>query len=80
MNQNQKKTETRPSEFQLIFNGHLSRFLQGQGLDVHRITGYWIEFVPQEQQGRICVTFLRNDGDEDMALLPADLERFLGAI
>jgi hypothetical protein len=63
------------SEFKLEFQGRLSRFLRGQGLDVDRITRYWIEYVPQEKRGRVCVTFLRSDGDEDVALLPADLEK-----
>lgn len=63
------------SEFKLLFHGHLSRFLRSQGLDVDRITRYWLEFVPQENRGRIVVTFLRSDGAEDMALLPSDLEK-----
>lgn len=64
-------------EFKLLFRGALSRFLRSQGLDVDRITGYWIHWLPQERRGQLCVTFLRGDGDEDMALLPADLEQLM---
>lgn len=66
--------------FKLEFQGRLSRFLRDQGLDVVRITRYWVEYIPTEQRGRICVTFLRSDGDEDMALMPADLDRLLEAL
>lgn len=65
------------NEFELMFRGRLSRFLRSQGLDVDRITGYWIQYLSKEQRGQICVTFLRSDGLEDMAIMPADLERLI---
>lgn len=66
--------------FKLEFQGHLSRFLRGQGLDVHRVTRYWIEYVPEDDRGRICVTFLNSVNEEELALLPADLGAFIDAL
>lgn len=65
--------------FKLDFQGHLSRFLRGRGLDVYRITSYWIDDGVEENPS-IVVTFTTSDGAEDAAILPGDLEALIEAL